>query len=117
MHVPYYDKGGVKITKELLEVPSGRNFSVKNIDSISIKIVTPNYKNPIICLVVGIILLAVYGLGIILIIAGILWWKSQKNIYYIYVTTAGNEGEAYHSYDIEEIREVRSALNAAIEAD
>ena len=116
-NVPYYDKDGVRITKGLFEVPSGRQFSIKNIDSVEMVTIKPSRKNPIICIVVGVLTIAAYGLGIILIIAGIMWWKSQKDIHSIFVTTAGTKGEAYHDYDIDKIREVRSALNAAIEAN
>jgi hypothetical protein len=115
-NVPFYDKGGVRITKGLFEVPSGRQFSIKNIDSVEMVTNKPNRKNPIICIVIGVLSIAFYGLGIILIIAGILWWRFQKNIYSIFVTTAGTKGEAYHDYDINIIQEIRSALNAAIEA-
>ena len=115
-NVPYYDKDGVRITKGLFEVPSGRQFSIKNIDSVEMVTTKPNRKNPVICIVVGVLSIAAYGLGILLIIAGILWWRSQNNIYSIFVTTAGTKGEAYHDYELSKIQEVRSALNAAIEA-
>jgi hypothetical protein len=69
----FYDKGGVRITKTIFEVLSGTQYQIKNIDSVSILKEDPNRKGPLICILVGVLLLAAYGLGFIFIGLGI-WW-------------------------------------------
>lgn len=115
-NVPYYDKNGIRITKGIFELPDGKQYTIKNIDSVNIKQLKPNRKNPLICIVVGVFLIAAYGLGLLVIALGIWWWISQKISYWILLRTSGSESEAYGSHDFDEIKEIRSALNAAIEA-
>jgi hypothetical protein len=115
--VPYYDRDGIRITKGIFELPEGKQYTIKNIDSVSIKQKNPNRQGPIICIVVGIFLIRVYGLGLLVIGLGIWWWISQKIIYWILLKTSGLDADAYGSSDYEQIKEIRSALNAAIEAN
>lgn len=92
------------------------NITIKNINSVDIKQIKPNRKNPIICIVIGIITIAAYGLGLLLIGLGIWWWVSQKISYWIFLKTSSTEDDAYGSHNLDEINEIRSALNAAIES-
>jgi hypothetical protein len=115
--VPYYDRDGIRITKGIFELPDGNQYSIKNINSVEIKQLKPSRKNPLICIVVGVFLIAAYGLGLLVIGLGIWWWMSQKISYYVLLKTSSGDGKAYGSNDYEEIKEIRSALNAAIEAN
>jgi hypothetical protein len=46
--VPYYDRDGIRITKGIFELPEGKQYTIKNIDSVSIKQKNPSRKGPII---------------------------------------------------------------------
>ena len=116
MHsAPFYDKNGIRITKGIFELPDGAKYTIKNINSVNIKQLKPNQNNPLICIVVGIILVPAYGLGLLLIGLGIWWWISQKISHWILLAASNDEYDTSGSQDIEEIREIRSALDAANE--
>jgi hypothetical protein len=111
--VPFYDNGEIKVTKVMFQVP-GTQFPIRNIGAVNTVSITPERKGPIICIVVGIFLIAANGLGLIGIIAGVLWWISQKTLYVIQVISGGATQKAYASYNADEIREIQSAVNSAI---
>jgi Family of unknown function (DUF6232) len=115
--VPYYDRDGIRITKGIFELPDGKQYIIKNINSVDIRQLKPSRKNPLICIVVGFFLIAAYGLGLLIIGLGIWLWRSQKTSYLIFLKTSSGENDACSSYDYEKIKEIRSALNAAIEAN
>jgi hypothetical protein len=110
--VPFYEKNSVRITRSLFEVP-GTQFPIRNISAVRTNTILPNRQGPIICIIIGILSLPVF-IGILIIPLGIYWWISQKNKYVIMLLTAGQDIEGYASIDIDEIREIQSALNAAI---
>jgi hypothetical protein len=113
--VPFYDRNGVRITRSLFEVP-GTQFPVRNISAVKTTTIKPERKGSLICIVIGVFLIAAYGLGLLLIGLGIFWWTSQKIKYVIMLITAGQDLEGYVSVNFDEIREIQSALNAAIAA-
>jgi hypothetical protein len=115
--VPYYDRDGIRITKGIFELPDGEQYIIKNINSVEIKQFKPSRKYPLVCIVIGVFLIRAYGLGLFVIGLGIWLWMSQKITYWIMLRTSNGSGKAYGSKDHEKIKEIRSALNAAIEAD
>jgi Family of unknown function (DUF6232) len=112
--VPFYDKGSVRITRSLFEVQGGTQFPIRNISAVTTKTNTPDRKGPIFCIIIGVFLITAYGLGLLLIALGIYWWISQKSVYAIFLSTAGQNIQGYASSDLTEISEIQSALNAAI---
>lgn len=108
----FYDNGVVKVTRNMFEVP-GTQFPIRNIGAVKTLVVDPSRQGPIICIVIGVITLAA-GVGILLIGLGIWWWISQKPMYCIMVVSGGSETKAYGCKDANQIREIQSAINAAI---
>ena len=109
----FYDDGIVRVTRSLFEAGSTQ-FPIRNIGSVRILTEEPNRKGPIICIILGVVLLAAF-VGIILIAAGIYWWSVQKNLYYIVVVSGASESRAYFSPDMDTIRKIQSAINSALE--
>ncbi|MBD1921130.1 hypothetical protein H6F77_08500 [Microcoleus sp. FACHB-831] len=110
--VAFYDNGIVKVTRTLFEVP-GTQYPIRNIGAVKTSIETPSRTGPLICLVIGVILLVAY-VGILVIALAILWSISQKPTYWIVVVSAGTESRAFSSRDPNQIREIQSAINAAL---
>lgn len=110
----FYDDGAVRVTRSLFEAGSTQ-FPIRNIASVQIFTEQPNRKSPIICIAVGVLLVAANGIGLIGIIGGILWWMSQKTIYWIEVNSGGAKSRAYGSPDVDIIRKIQSAINSALE--
>lgn len=109
----FYDDGTVKVTRNMFEVP-GTQFPIRNLGSVKTRTLPPNRKGPIICIVVGVLLIAAAGLGLIGIGLGIWWWMSQKNAYLILVMSGGKEERAYSSLDSDTILKIQSAINQAL---
>lgn len=110
----FYDDGAVRVTRSLFEA-GNTQFPIRNIASVQIFTESPNRKGPIICIVVGVLLVAANGIGLIGLIGGIFWWISQKTIYWIEVNSGGAKSRAYGSADIDIIRKIQSAINSALD--
>lgn len=110
----FYEDGLVKVTRSMFEAGSTQ-FPIRNIGSVRTLTEQPSRKGPIICICVGVLLIAAAGLGLLLIGAGIYWWISQKTLYYIIVVSGGSESRAYSSTDSTTIRKIQSAINQALE--
>ena len=109
----FYDNGGVRVTKTMFEVP-GTQFPIRNIGAVKTRVLNPDRRGPIICIVIGFFFIAAYGLGLLLMGLGIWWWMSQKPGHCIVVVSGGSDVEAYGSQDASQIREIQSAINAAL---
>ena len=110
----FYDDGSVRVSRTMFETP-GTQFPIRNIAAVRTLTESPNRKGPIICVVVGVLLLGAYGLGLIGIGLGVFWWISQKDLYYIVVVSGGADQKAYVSPDSTTIRKIQSAINSALE--
>ncbi len=109
----FYEDGLVKVTRTMFDAGSTQ-FPIRNIGSVKIRVTPPERKGPIICIVLGVVLLAAF-VGIFLIAGGIYWWTTQKNIYWILIVSGSSEQEAYGSADQTTIRKIQSAINQALE--
>ncbi|OIP71190.1 MAG: hypothetical protein AUK48_12795 [Oscillatoriales cyanobacterium CG2_30_44_21] len=110
----FYDDGAVRVTRSLFEA-GGTQFPIRNIAAVKTLTESPDRKGPIICIVLGVLLLGAYGLGLIGIGLGVFWWISQKELYYIVVVSGGADQKAYVSPDVTTIRKIQSAINSALE--
>jgi len=110
----FYQDDFVKVTRSLFEAGSTQ-FPIRNIASVQIFTENPERKGPIICILVGLLLTAAKGIGLIGIAVGIFWWISQKTVYWIEVNSGGSKSRAYGSPDIDTIRKIQSAINSALE--
>jgi hypothetical protein len=108
-----FDNGVVKVTKTIFQVP-GTQYPIRNIGAVRTRLEKPSRKGPIICCIIGFFLIAAYGLGFLIIGLGIWWWMSQKPMYYIIVSSAGTDSEAYCSSNMNEIMQIQEAINSAI---
>lgn len=130
-----YSNGSVTVTRSIFRV-GGTQFPIRNITSIQITYEDPNREGSSFLIFLGAVLVfipvwrffmdkaplngtgmaeALFG-GSLMILLGILWFKSQRRIYYIEVNTGGNTCRAYSSVDYREIIKINSAINTAIEA-
>ncbi len=109
----FYEDDLVKVTRTMFEAGSTQ-FPIRNISSVQVILESPSRKGPIICICVGVLLLAAV-VGIFLIAAGVYWWTTQKNIYWIEVASGLGKSRAYSSPDQNTIRKIQSAINQALE--
>ncbi len=108
----FYDKGGVRITRTIFEFP-GTQYQIRNINAVRQGEKKPDRTGPIICIVIGVLTLAAV-IGILPIALGIWWWNSQKPTYIIFLNTSSKDLGSYESPNLQEIKEIQSALNAAM---
>ena len=108
----FYDKGGVRITRTIFEFP-GTQYQIRNINAVRQEEKKPDRTGPIICIVIGVLTLAAV-IGILPIALGIWWWNSQKPTYIIFLNTSSKDLGSYESPNLQEIKEIQSALNAAM---
>ena len=108
-----FNNGSVVVTRNTFQVP-GTQYPIRNIGAVKTLTVKPDRNWPIICFIVGFFLIAVYGLGLLIIGLGIYWWISQKTKYCIIVVSSGTESQAYSSSNMNEIKEIQSAINSAL---
>lgn len=73
----FYEDGLIKVTRTMFDAGSTQ-FPIRNIGSVQVILESPSRKGPIICIGVGVLLIAAAGLGLLLIAAGIYWWTTQK---------------------------------------
>ncbi|CAD5955003.1 DUF6232 family protein [Planktothrix agardhii 1029] len=109
----FFNNGSVVVTRNTFQVP-GTQYPIRNIGAVKTLTVKPDRNWPIICFIVGFFLIAVYGLGLLIIGLGIYWWISQKTKYCIIVVSSGTESQAYSSSNMNEIKEIQSAINSAL---
>jgi hypothetical protein len=117
--VDFYNRGSVKITKSVFEVGT-KQFQIRNITETDIETCFPDRKASIFLCIIGILVIAKNPMAILLglgcIGLGVLIWKSQKPLYTILLKTSSGESmKSYISQDMSEIREIREALNAAMQ--
>jgi len=115
---PIYDKHGIKVTRTFLKV-ADQCYPIPDIDSITVLKATPPRTGPTVCIVIGFLGLAVYGVGAIGIIGGVCWLLAQSSQYLLVLNTRSDTlpidgSEVYRSKDINQIREIQLALNQAI---
>jgi hypothetical protein len=109
----FFNNGSVVVTRNTFQVP-GTQYPIRNIGAVKTLTVKPDRNWPIICFIVGFFLIAVYGLGLLIIGLGIYWWISQKTKYCIIVVSSGTESQAYSSSNMNEINAIQSAINSAL---
>jgi hypothetical protein len=110
----FYDDGSIRVTRSLFEAGSTQ-FPIRNIASVQVFTESPNRQGPIVCIVLGVLLIAANGIGLIGIIIGVLWWMAQKTTYWIEVNSGGSKSRACSSPDIDTIRKIQSAINSALD--
>lgn len=112
----FLTEGGVTVTNARFIVPS-QIYAMSGITSVKNSMETPKRAYPIVCGIVGLILLASVPLvGIVLIAIAVIWWVGQKAQYHVLLTTAGGEMKALSSTNKDFISNVIKALNDAIVA-
>jgi hypothetical protein len=88
---------------------------MRNITSVTAEVQTPNRIIPALLILGGLVLaLSRINTGLLLPVAGIIWWKLQKTVYHVTLHTAGIETRALQTYQKEYLQRVVRALNDAI---
>jgi len=112
----YYRKRGIRVTSSNFEIHGGA-YPLSSIQSVQIRTIKPNHKGPVICLVIGgVLTLTVLGsvIGVPLVIAGLIWLLRQKPLHWLVLKTDVSTSEPYSSKDLQMVKEIASALSAAI---
>jgi hypothetical protein len=109
----FLDEQGITVTNSRF-VAGGRTFAMSGITSVHTTRTDPSRKGPIILIVLGLIFLAAYGIGLLGIIGGVLWWMSQKPEFSIVLSSASGQVQAYTSQDSDFISRIVGAVNEAI---
>ena len=117
----YTDEQGVRVTNTRLIVGS-TTYSMSNITSVSRSIKKPSYTGPIFLCFFGIVFIAL-GLeqatgfavfGVVLFIAGGLWWKGLKTEYGLRIASSSGESTPIISHNCDRIDKIVHAVNEAI---
>lgn len=110
----FLDSGGVKVTSSRF-ITFGKTQALAGITAVSSHYESPKRTGPIVLAIIGLICFAFkWWLAIILIALAVLWWMSQKTIYFIRLESASGASDALSSKDKDFIFQVVDALNDAI---
>ena len=104
-------------------IVAGQTYAMSGITSVRPFTEVPSKAGPVILTIIGALFLmgglsqqAAFGIvvGILMIVAGIAWFKSKKDIYHVVVHSASGESRLIHSTDQKYITNIIAALNEAI---
>jgi len=110
----FFEAGDVKVTSSRF-ITFGKTQALSGITSVSTHYISPSRVGPIVLAVVGLICFAFsWIVAIILVAAAVLWWISQKTIYFVRLESAAGTTDALSSKDKDFIFQVADALNDAI---
>lgn len=111
----FFSEEGVMVTQARFVVP-GKTFAMSGVTSVGARTIPPSKKPPIIVMLLGVPLLALYGFGLLLIAGGIIWLTQLKPQHTVVLTTASGEASAYSSSDAGLIHRIVAAATDAIVA-
>lgn len=110
----FFESGDVKVTSSRF-ITFGKTQALGGITAVSSHYISPKRMGPIIVGIVGLICFAFsWIVAVIVIAAAVLWWISQKTIYFVRLESASGATDALSSKDREFIMQVVDALNDAI---
>ncbi|WP_052128608.1 DUF6232 family protein [Neosynechococcus sphagnicola] len=108
----FYNKRGIQITDDSFLV-NGGTYPITSIRSAEIRTEAPQRVGPIVCIVLGAIF-SILLIGLPLLIFGVVWLANQKSTYWLVINTAAGSCEVLSAKEGRTVREVQSALLAAI---
>ncbi|MCL1473348.1 DUF6232 family protein [Argonema antarcticum] len=117
-----YKKEEVRITRTLLEI-DGTQYQIRNIDTVKIVTKKPDRSQAWNCFLIGVLMLIAcvfypslefFLVTLIVIGLGINWLISLKDTHTLLIATTGGNQTSYSSENLEEIKAIRSALEAAM---
>jgi hypothetical protein len=112
----YSDDNGVRVTNSRLIIGT-TTYAMLNVTSVMRKAEPPNRVGPIILLLLGVAVLAHHNtafFGFLMLVAGVLWLKSQKTLYHLRIASASGEANAITSTDVLRVDKIVQAVNEAI---
>lgn len=95
-------------------IARGKTYAMRNISSVAIFKIPADNTPEIIIVVCGVLLLAAYGLGILLIILGIYLIRKKKPSYAVRINTNAGETNSLISPNLAYIKKIVNAINEAI---
>jgi len=112
------DEKGIKVTSARFLV-EGQTYAVGGITSVMKTVGEPPSKlGPIVTIVLGAVGLfngaATAIIGLMVVVVGVLWFRSRRTEHVVVLTTAAGEKRAYKSADEDFVDSVVVALNDAI---
>jgi Family of unknown function (DUF6232) len=122
--VPIYQDATIQVTNLRAMLP-GKTYAMANVTSVSVFTQYGNTAPGVVVAVLG-VFIALIGFAVrdalgcfvlfaaILIVAGVVYARSVKNIYWVRIGSASGETNALRSHDREYIMRVVNAMNEAI---
>lgn len=118
----FLSKNGVRVTNARFIV-HGETYSMANVTSVKTDMEPPDRKGPFLTCAVGVLSLMLaeggagfVGVGGVLLILGVLWWKGQSPTHSLILSSASGEVRALSSEDGDFVNKVEQSLNQAIVA-
>ncbi|SEK65149.1 hypothetical protein SAMN04487787_1037 [Kosakonia sacchari] len=117
--VQFYNNGNVSITNSRFMVGS-TTYAMNGVTSVKRGQTKPSKVAPVILAIIGLIMLFAAatlmfkGIGILLVVIAVAWFKSIKPEYIVFLNSASGESQALSSTDRKYIDDVIKSLNDAI---
>jgi len=97
----------------------GQTYAMNGVTSVKQSVTEPSRAGPVILFFVGLLPLFSGTAGgvviaLVLIIGAVLWWRSQRPLYTVVLSSASGEAQALSSQDGQYIASVIDALNHSI---
>lgn len=116
----YSDDRDVRVTDKRLIV-GNTMYAMANIASVSTALTKPSRRVPLVFIAIGALVFLASGgdstgltYGAILLAVGILWWKAQKSVYHLRISSASGQSTAVSSSDRSYVERIVQAVNEAI---
>jgi hypothetical protein len=113
----FFSGGDVSVTNARF-MAKGQTYAMSGVTSVKSFQQNPSRKGPIILGILGLLIMAVGGtgllVGLVVIGAAVAWWFSQKPEFSVLLSSASGEVKALASQDGDFISKVVGALNDAI---
>lgn len=109
----FFSENGVTVTQARFVVPGGSTFAMSGVTSVGMAETYPDKDKAKKLILFGVPCLLI-GVGILMIIAGIIWMATAQPLYTVLLRSASGEASAYSSRDKELIQRIIAALTDAI---
>jgi len=115
METTFYQDAGATVTNARFMI-NGQTHALSGITSVSRQVQYPNRLRPLICLLLGMLVLGFqyYWMGLLLIVVAGLWLYIQKALYSVVIHTAAGQRKALTDQSEDRVGKIIAALNEAI---
>ncbi len=111
----FFSEAGITVTKTLLTTPV-KSVSIANVASVSKWVDVPKKTLPIVLIVVGVLTIALFGIGLIPLAIGIVMLIVNKKSFGVHLESSGASSTAFSSKDEALVDRIVKAVAQAIAA-